>query len=145
MKDVRSWLDAEEVDYPGAAARLGAEALPYLQELAASDDPMLASKATYLASLIGGDQAVGILHAAAGHQEAAVRVAAATGLKHLREEQAAPIADRLLGDQDAGVRKMAVKSVATFASAPMRDRLKRSAGNDPEPFIRELATHHLPK
>lgn len=145
MKDVRAWLDAEEVDYPGAAAKLGAEALPYLQELAESEDAMLASKATYLASLIGGDQAVRILHTAASHQEAAVRVAAATGLKNVREEQAGPIADRLLGDHDLGVRKLAVRSVAAFTSPPMRARLKRAAESDPEQLIRDLAVHHLPK
>lgn len=145
MKDVHTWIDAEEVDYPGAAAKLGAEALPYLQELVESADMMLASKATYLASLIGGEQAVSILHAAAGHQEPAVRVAAATGLKHVREEQAAPIADRLLGDHDLGVRKMAVRSVAAFASPTMQQRLKRTVENDPEQLIRDLAAHHLLK
>jgi HEAT repeat protein len=143
MNDVRAWLDAEEVDYPGAAAKLGPEALPYLQELAASPDVMLASKATYLASLIGGEPAVPILQAAAGREEGAVRVAAASGLKHLNEQQAAAIADRLLGDHDLGVRKMAVKSVASFASPAMRERLKRAAEQDPEPLIRDLAGHHL--
>jgi len=145
MKDVRAWLDPEEVDYPGAAAKLGAEAMPYLQELAESPDTMLASKATYLASLIGGEPALRVLHAAAGRQEEAIRVAAATGLRHLPEEQAAPIADRLLGDHDLGVRKVTIKSVASFASAPMQERLKHAAESDPEPFIRQLAIHHLPK
>jgi HEAT repeat protein len=143
MNDVRAWLDAEEVDYSGAAAKLGPEALPYLQELAGSPDVMLASKATYLASLIGGEQAMPILQAAAGREEGAVRVAAASGLKHLNEQQAAAIADRLLGDHDLGVRKMAVKSVASFATPSMRERLKRAAEQDPEPLIRDLAGHHL--
>ena len=145
MKDVRAWLDPEEVDYPGAAAKLGPDSLPYLQELAESPDTMLASKATYLASLIGGEPALRVLHAAAGRPEEAIRVAAATGLRHLTEEQAAPIADRLLGDHDLGVRKMAIRSVASFASGPMRERLKHAAESDPEQFIRDLAVRHLPK
>jgi HEAT repeat protein len=145
MKDVRAWLDAEEVNYPVAAAKLGPEALPFLQELEESPDVMLASKATYLASLIGGEPALRILQAAAGHPEPAVRVAAASGLKHLKEDQAAPVADRLLGDQDLGVRKMAVKSVASFPSAAMRERLKRVSEKDSEEFIRTLAIHHLPQ
>ena len=54
MEQVRAYLDAEEVNY-SEAARLGSGALPHLQRLAQSPDVMLASKATYLASLIHGD------------------------------------------------------------------------------------------
>jgi HEAT repeat protein len=144
MQDVRKWLDAEEVDYP-AASRLGPEALPHLQELARSQDVMLASKATYLASLIGGELSARILEAAGVRPEPAIRVAAATGLKNLKEHDAAPIADRLLGDGDLGVRKMAVKSLAAFASPAMRLRLQRAAEHDPEPLIRDLATRVLPR
>jgi HEAT repeat protein len=144
VEDVRKWLDAEEVDYP-AAARLGPDALPALEQLAQGSDTMLASKATYLASLIGGDRSVRILETAGAHADAAVRVAAATGLKNLPEQAAAPIVERLLGDHDIGVRKMTVRSAAAFASPAMKTRLQRLAEHDPEPFIRDLAIRHLPR
>ena len=53
MDDVRKVLDPDEPDY-AAAARLGEEALAHLERLARGDDPMLASKAAYAASLIEG-------------------------------------------------------------------------------------------
>jgi hypothetical protein len=49
---VRAALEPEEPDY-AAAAQLG-PAVPHLQTLIQGDDPMLASKASYLASLIQG-------------------------------------------------------------------------------------------
>ena len=51
MQQVRLILDSEEPDY-GLGAQLGAEALPHLETLVRSGNPMLASKAVYLASLI---------------------------------------------------------------------------------------------
>lgn len=138
MNDVRARLDPEEVDYPAAAA-LGPEALPHLEQLASTADPMLASKATYLASLIRGDESARVLEIAAARREPAVRVAAASGLRNLQETEATALVDRLLADGDDGVRKMAVRSAGAFASAAMRDRLQRVAAQDRESFVRDLA------
>lgn len=142
MEDVRRALDPEEVNYP-KAARLGPEALPHLQVLAQSDDVMLASKATYLASLIGGDRAARIVEDSGSHPDPVLRVAAASGVKNLREDLAAPIVERLLADRDLGVRKTTIKSVGAFRSAGMRSRLERMVQNDPDPMIRDLATRSI--
>lgn len=144
MKEVRARLDADEVDYRGAAA-LGPEALPHLSELAQGPDTMLASKAAYLASLIPGEPSARILSAAGSRPEPVVRVAAAAGLKNVPEEQAGPLLDRLLGDPDAGVRKTALKSAAGFVSAAMRARVQRVAERDPAPFLREMANRAMRK
>jgi HEAT repeat protein len=138
MEDVRARLDPEEVDYPAAAA-LGPDALPHLEALASSADAMLASKATYLASLIRGERAARVLEIAAARGEPAVRVAAASGLRNLQEADATPLVDRLLDDGDVGVRKMAVRSAGTFTSPAMRERLQRVVTRDREPFMRDLA------
>ena len=142
MDDVRAQLDPDEVDY-AAAAGLGPEALPYLEELARSADMMLASKATYLASLIQDDRSARILEVAAQHPEPAIRVAAAAGLANLREDDANALMDRLIEDGDAGVRKVTVKSATNFASPAMNARLQRVAAQDPEPALRELAERSL--
>jgi HEAT repeat protein len=145
LDEVRANLQPEELDYPGAAERLGPEALPHLQQLAESPDVMIASKATYMASLIRGELAPRIIEAAGRRPEPAVRVAAATGLKNLHEHEAEPIVDRLLGDNDIGVRKMAVKSIGSFASPSMKTRLRQTAERDPEAHIRDLANRTLNK
>lgn len=142
MDDVRAVLTAEEVDYTSAAG-LGPEALPYLEELVRSADPLLASKATYLASLIRDGRSVQIIELAAQRPEPAIRVAAAAGLTNLQEQEASPLMGLLIEDGDVGVRKVALKSAAAFASPAMDERMQRVAARDPEPALRELATRSL--
>ena len=98
IQEVRRRIDLDELDYPALAAELGAEALPHLQVLAEGRDAMLASKATYLASLIGGEQSVRILEAAVQRPEPEVRIAAASGVRNLHVADAEPFVDRLLED-----------------------------------------------
>src|SRR6476469_3934396 len=142
MEQVRAYLDADEVNY-SEAARLGSAALPHLQRLAQSPDVMLASKATYLASVIHGDLTPQILAEAGSRPEPAIRVAAASGVQHLAEQHAEPLVERLLNDDDVGVRKMAVRSAAALSSPAMRSHLERVAEGDPEPAIRDLATRAI--
>ena len=52
MKDVRAVLEPDEPDYKEGAKAWAAAALPHLDALVGGGDTMLASKATYLASLI---------------------------------------------------------------------------------------------
>ena len=142
MNDVRSHLDRDEVDYQEAAG-MGAEALPFLQELVSGADPMLASKAAYLASMIPGEQQAQILDVAARSGDPVVRVAAASGMGNLAEEDADSLAAGLLGDDDLGVRKLAIRSVARFGSASMTARLRRVAEDDPSEDLRGLAAQQV--
>jgi hypothetical protein len=104
MADVRRVLDPDEPDYE-AGADLGEAALPHLQRLIAGDDVMLASKATYAASLIaGGAQAV---ETAAQSADPVVRVAAAAAARNLPRDTARQVLRRLTEDDDAGIRKVA--------------------------------------
>ena len=139
MQDVLARIDLDEIDYPAAAAELGPEALPLLEELVDGSDPMLASKAAYLASLISGPGSARVLQRATRHPDARVRVAAAAGLGNLAEHEAEPHVDQLLQDSDVGVRKVALKSAAAFDSPAMTTRVQRLATHDPEPAMRELA------
>lgn len=106
--EVRKHLDPEEPNYPAAAAALGAEALPVLERLVSASDPLLASKAAYLAALIPDPAAARVLEIAAGSPEATVRVAAAAGAQR-RPELAAAL-ESLLTDRDPGVRKVAERA-----------------------------------
>ncbi len=106
MKDVRAALDPEEPDYD-KAAELGPDALPHLQELVSSADAMLASKATYLASMIADDRAVDVVETAARSSEPIVRVAAAAAVGNLAAVPAEGVLRDLAADADPGVRKVA--------------------------------------
>jgi HEAT repeat protein len=143
LSDVRRYLDPDQVDYAGAAAELGAQALPLLEELVRGDDPMLASKAAYLASLIPAEGRLAVLGAAATSPHAAVRVSAASALRNLGEEDADALAGELLSDVDVGVRKLTVRAAASFGSARMTERLRKVSTEDSDETLRRLAADAL--
>lgn len=138
MKDVRAYLDPDEPDY-AEAAKMGPDAISYLKELVNGPDIMLASKAAYLASLIKSDKSVSVLEAAAGNREPVVRVAAASGLRNLSEQDAGKVSDLLIEDRDTGVRKITLKSISGFRSPKMIAKVQKLAEKDPESFIRDMA------
>jgi HEAT repeat protein len=140
MDLVRAQLDPEEPDY-AQAAQLGQEAIPYLLELVEGNDPMLASKAAYLASVIGGDGAIDVLRVASRSPEDTVRVAAGAGLRNL--EVPAPLVERLLTDEDVGVRSTTLRSVVKNPSSRVRADVERVAASDPDPALRDLAEQVL--
>lgn len=144
MKDVRTYLDAEEVDYK-KARKLGSAAIPFLLELVQGGDMGLASKATYLASLIKSEQSLAVLETAAAKNEPVLRVAAASGIRNLPEAQAERMLDLLKNDPDAGIRKVVLKSAVKFRSPRMAAKLQQMAETDSEPFIRDLAASTLKK
>jgi HEAT repeat protein len=138
MSDVLAEIDPDEPEYEKAAAKLGTDALPLLQEIVESDDPMRASKATYLAALIGGDEAAPAVESAASHQDPRVRVAAAHAMG---TERVAPslALDRLLDDSDAGVRKVALRAAAESKSAHLKAKITTISKKDPEEYVRSAA------
>jgi hypothetical protein len=137
MKQVRAALEQEEPNYD-KAAKLGADALPHLGRLVRGDDAMLASKAAYLAGLIDGDKSPAVVEEAAQSDVAAVRVAAAAGAQHLSAD-VPELFDRLLSDDDAGVRRTALKSVATAKPEGVTAKVKQLAAGDATEHVRELA------
>jgi HEAT repeat protein len=139
MQQVLAELDSEEPRYDRLRA-LGPEALPHLDMLVEADDGLRAAKAAYAASLIGGGGSIDLLRKAAQHQDPQVRVAAASGLKNAADEAPSEVLEGLLGDEDAGVRKMAVGTAGTLNRADLRDKVAAIAADDPEEFLRATAS-----
>jgi hypothetical protein len=114
-------LNSDEPNYPKLAASLQSDSVKRLEELARDGEPMIASKATYLASLVRSPGTMAVIDVAARRSEPVVRVAAAAALgkaakrrgRRDTEMDVAPsldTLDRLLADEDPGVRKYAEKS-----------------------------------
>lgn len=127
MKDVRAALDPEEPNYP-QATKLGAAALPHLEALVDSADAMLAAKATYLASLIKDARAAAVVAKAARSDLPTVRVAAAAAAANLPAAAASEVLVDLVGDADAGVRRVAKASKPDKPSARLAERLDELDG-----------------
>ena len=137
IEKIRSFLDPEEPNY-AEAGKLGPAAIPLLLRLVKENDPLLASKATYLASLIESNESVEVLKLAASSPNDVVRVAAAAGIKNLKDPPVS-LAQSLLKDKDTGVRKVALRSIEIKPSLSLKPLIEEIAKNDPEKNVREIA------
>jgi hypothetical protein len=139
-EQVKALLDAEEPDY-ARAAKLGPRGLPILLQFVQGDDLMLASKATYLASLIQDDAALDVVWAAARSPVEIVRVAAAGGLRNMKPPPS--LIQHLLRDDDAGVRGTTLRSIFDNDSSIVREHVEHIAKSDPLLGLRDLASNVL--
>jgi len=142
MADVRRALDPDEVDYEAAAA-LGADALPHLQELVESGDPGIAAKAAYLAGRINASGSEAVVALAATHGDARVRASAASAAGHLDDDATDRVIADLVLDDDAGVQKLALRSVPDQPSQGLRSQLQRAAETAPHETLRAIASAAL--
>ena len=138
MQQVRKALDPEEPDY-AEAAELGPDALPHLEKLVRQGDTMLSSKATFLAALIPHGRSANVVKLAAESGDAAVRVAAAAAARLLPDVDAGAVLEPLLGDNDEGVRKVALNSVQSGAPASLRNSVERMQTSEVRPALQMAA------
>jgi len=110
LEQVKQELDSEEPRYLDIARGFNGDALDHLLTLASDRDPMLASKAVYLASMIPDRRSATVLMKAAQSPQRVVRVAAASGVRNLPANERSDLLLALLDDDDAGVRRVALKS-----------------------------------
>jgi hypothetical protein len=136
--ELRAALDRDELDYPALAAEAGPGSMDDLEALVAEDEPRIASKAAYLASLVDADHCDRVVDLAAHSRHDVVRASAAAALGSLPQDTAEPIANNLLADADAGIRARTVKSLRASRGA-LRDSLRTVAEEDDDPDVRRLA------
>ncbi len=140
LEEVKALLDPEEPDYDRVAG-LEPEALAHLETLCDSGDEMLASKATYAASLLAADAGADLVGRAADSDVDAGRLAAAAGLKNLGPERAADVAASLVTDGDDGVVKIAQQSAVAHGDRLVAEVVSSGPGTAvmPEPSATPLA------
>ena len=139
---VQAALDPDEPNY-SEAAKLGTAALPHLDKLVREASPMLASKATYLAALIGGETAADILRHAAVHPNSIVKAAVASGARLLPNSTASHLLLLLLNDSNLNVRRAAIKAYSSNHDDVVRLRIENMQRNDPDAGIRTMAQQKL--
>ncbi len=143
LEQVRAALEPEEPDYPKAAQALGTEALPHLERLIVGDHSMLASKAAYLAGIIGTEQSVPALTRAARSSDAVVRIAAAAAARNLPAEPASDLLLTLVDDADIGVQKAALRSVPSTPSDALKSRIEGLSAGNTDTIARSLSRQIL--
>lgn len=110
-EEILHFLRQEEMDYPAAAKKFGAAALPFLNELINGNDEKLARNAAYLAGYIGSPKSKAVLENAATNKFTTVRIAAAYGAASQDATAAKSILSKSLNDDDHGVIKVAMRSI----------------------------------
>lgn len=108
MQQVLDALTPFEPEY-NEAKIFGPEALTHLEILVNTAEPLLASKAASMASMIQDSTSVSILMAAANSKFREVRVAAAYGSRNLLTGEVNKVLDVLKNDQDCNIRNIALK------------------------------------
>ncbi|CCH52338.1 hypothetical protein BN8_01332 [Fibrisoma limi BUZ 3] len=143
--ELRLRLSSDEPDYAQLAQLIDGSDVSVLLQLANDPDPMLASKAVYLASLLPNPQAHDIVVTASNSPRALVRIASASALVNLPDEVRYPIADRLIDADDVSVKKLAIKAVEQAAPAALKQKLDRMSRENPSEMIRNLSKTTLQK
>lgn len=143
--DVLVLLLPDEADLNRAASRLGSEALPLLGEIVDGPDPMLASKAAYVAGMIPDPRSAQIVQRAATKKEKMVRVAAATVAERMPAKHASEVLITLLRDDDAETRRIAIEAVKPESGSAVFAALRHLVTADSHPYLRELAADALKK
>jgi HEAT repeat protein len=116
MEQVKSIINSTEPNYE-EGARLGPDALPHIETIIKTADPVLASKAAYFASFIDDEKSINTLNLAAQSNDSKVRMAAAVGSGRLKnKEKTKIILDKLRTDQDISIRTKASKYLSDIDS-----------------------------
>jgi hypothetical protein len=122
MQQVLDELNGYELDYADSATKLGSGALPHLNTIIRMANPMLASRATYLASyLIHDEQSITVLKNASRSKHPQVRLAAAAAARNLKRTKngssdlvfnlVRELLFKLEHDKDADVQNQAIESL----------------------------------
>ena len=135
MKDVVNILDRDEPDYEALEA-FGADALPHLELLAQSRDPLRAAKAAYAGTLINGAAATNLIQQSVKHSDPQVRIAVAHALGRIGARAPVNLVLQLLDDTDVGVRKIALRTAASVGKIELREKVRSIAASDPHEFMR---------
>jgi hypothetical protein len=137
-KDLLLALGNEEPQYEELLRKLDEKAVATLSELAKGRDIMLATKAIYLAGLYNKPSGHAIVESAAKSTVLLKRIACASTLVNLTEEKRDKIGEKLIGDSDVNVLKLAIRGLAKTKSQKIKTKLGKLAKESPSGYIRNL-------
>lgn len=105
-------IDLDEPDYPSIIKKLTKDDIPMLIELSKDPNLAIATKAISCLGMMNAEAAVTGIKSAVSSANPVLRVAAAHALRNSAAlPSAVQLLDKLLDDQDIGVRKFALKAV----------------------------------
>lgn len=118
---------------------LDANDIAHLMTLLGDDEDWLAARAVHALSRIDDPRALAGIRRAAADPRGAVRVAVASALPRMPVAFAERMADDLLDDKDASVRKFTLRAVPAAALPRLQAKIERMAQADASETVRALA------
>jgi len=131
-------LSNEEPQYFEILAKLDENAITYLSELSKGRDTMLATKAIFLAGLYNKPSGHAIVESAAKSTVLLKRIASASALEYMPEEQRDKLAEKLIDDADVSVQKLVIKAAGKSKSVKLRKKFTKLSKDSSSKFIRDL-------
>ncbi len=129
IEEVRSQLSMIESDEQ-MYANLGQEEVPLLREFLDDDEAWMAARAVYALARIDTPDALAAIEVASGSLREEVRIAVAVSASRLPPPATNRVLEKLLTDDEVGVRKFAIKSVSPANSQRVRDLVGSIAHSD---------------
>ncbi|BDI05279.1 HEAT repeat domain-containing protein [Sphaerotilus microaerophilus] len=120
-------------------SELDADDLPHLQRLLHDPDGWRAARAVFAASRIGSAKAHSLILDAASYPRREVRVAAAVVAPRVPSAISNEILEKLIDDEDIGVRKLTIKSIGHDASSKLTEKLQGIAAQGVNRHLKTLA------
>lgn len=137
-------INLDEPEYEALVSRLSAEDIPTLVELSKEPDLAIATKAISCLGHMGNERALAGLREAVDHQDPVRRVAAANSLQNMANVQGSvQLLERLLDDNDIGVRKFALKTVEAGNISQLKEKVRVMNEREVNPSLKTLSQQVL--
>lgn len=143
--ELKLLLSNEEPDYAGIFKQIDDSNIKHLKEIADSSDDMLASKAVYLASLYLSKEAEEIVEAASQSNRILLKIAAASALGNLEINTREKLAEKLIDENDIGIKKLVIKNLDKVSSLKIKEKLQLLSRGSESEYIRKLSSETLRK
>ncbi len=139
-------INLDEPDYPEIVARLSKDDIPLLNELAVDPNPAIATKAISCLGFMNDDRAFAGVEKAAKSSNPVLRVAASHALRNMSSRPAAEkILDKLLDDDDIGVKKFALKTVEASKFSGLKEKVRQMHAKEPNEHLKTLSKQVMDK
>ncbi|HTL07369.1 MAG TPA: HEAT repeat domain-containing protein [Chitinophagaceae bacterium] len=139
-------IDLDEPDYETIVPQLTKDDIPLLAELAEDANPAIATKAISCLGFMNDVRAFAGVEKAAKSANPVYRIAASHALRNMTARPAAAtLLEKLLDDDDIGVKKFALKTVEASRLSGLKEKVKQMQTKEANEHIRSLSKQVMEK
>lgn len=138
-EEIIKMINLDEPDYEAIVKKLTADDIPILVELSKHENPAIATKAISCLGLMKNEKALQGLKDAVSHPDPVRRIAAAHSLRNMTAVPGSvQLLEKLLDDNDIGVRKFALKTVEAGNIHSLKEKVRVINQKEVNPALKTL-------